>query len=126
MSDVLPLFIDRFDTPIGELLLVADGAGKLRALDWADHEANMVRLLRLHYGALMPEAGAVPRAVMEVLRRYFDGEVGGLGAIEWRTGGTAFQRAVWSGLGSGARRRCGRLALRMAPIRSAWWCRVIG
>ena len=50
MSDVLHLLIDRMDTPIGELLLVADDAGKLRAIDWSEYEARMLRLLRLHYG----------------------------------------------------------------------------
>jgi methylated-DNA-[protein]-cysteine S-methyltransferase len=92
------LRVDRLPTPIGEALVVSDEAGCLRAFDWADHEADMIRLLRLHYGALVPEAGAAPGAVMGALRRYFEGEVEGLDAIEWRTGGTAFQRAVWSGL----------------------------
>ncbi len=50
MSDVLLLLIDRINTPIGELLLVADDAGKVRAIDWADYESRMLRLLRLHYG----------------------------------------------------------------------------
>jgi hypothetical protein len=35
MPDVLQLLIDRIETPIGELLLVAGEAGKLRVLDWA-------------------------------------------------------------------------------------------
>jgi methylated-DNA-[protein]-cysteine S-methyltransferase len=100
MNDRQPerLRVDRLGTPIGEALVVSDEAGCVRAFDWADREASMVRLLRLHYGALVPEVGAAPGAVMGVLRRYFEGEVGCLGAIEWRTGGTAFQRAVWSGL----------------------------
>jgi hypothetical protein len=50
MSDVLQLFIDRIDTPIGELLLVADAAGKLRAPRLGYPEARMLRLLQLHYG----------------------------------------------------------------------------
>src|SRR5262249_5619667 len=45
MPDVLELFLDRIDTPIGELLLVADGTGTLRAIDWADYEDRMLRLL---------------------------------------------------------------------------------
>jgi methylated-DNA-[protein]-cysteine S-methyltransferase len=50
MPNILQLFIDRIETPIGELLLVADDTGKLRAVDWADYESRMLRLLRLHYG----------------------------------------------------------------------------
>ena len=45
MADVLQLYIDRIDTPIGDLLLVSDAAGKLRAVDWSDHEARMLRFL---------------------------------------------------------------------------------
>src|SRR5277367_6812795 len=84
MNDRQPerLRVDRLGTPIGEALVVSDEAGCVRAFDWADREASMVRLLRLHYGALVPEVGAAPGAVMGVLRRYFEGEVGGLGAIE--------------------------------------------
>jgi methylated-DNA-[protein]-cysteine S-methyltransferase len=92
------LRLDRLTTPIGEALIVTDEAGYLRAFDWADCESGMARLLRLHYGSMVPEPGAAPRHVMRLLRRYFDGEVGGLAAIEWRTAGTAFQRSVWTGL----------------------------
>ena len=92
------LRLDRLATPIGEALIVTDEAGVVRAFDWADRAAGMTRLLRLHYGSIVPEAGAAPGNVMRLLRRYFDGEVGGLAAIEWCTGGTPFQRAVWTGL----------------------------
>jgi methylated-DNA-[protein]-cysteine S-methyltransferase len=92
------LRLDRLGTPIGEALIVTDEAGVLRAFDWADRESGMARLLRLHYGSMVPEAGAAPSHVVRLLRGYFDGDLGGLAGIEWRTGGTAFQRAVWTGL----------------------------
>ena len=92
------LRLDRMATPIGEALIVTDETGCLRAFDWADREASMTRLLRLHYGSLLPEPGAAPAALRHLLRRYFDGEIGCLAGIEWRTAGTAFQRAVWRGL----------------------------
>ena len=85
-------------TPIGVALVVSDEMGRLRAFDWADRESDMARLLRLHYGALVPEVGGAPEAVTGALRRYFEGDVGELATIEWRTGGTAFQRTVWTGL----------------------------
>ena len=50
MAEHLELLIDRVATPIGELLVVADRDGNLRALDWTDHEARMRRLLDRHYG----------------------------------------------------------------------------
>ena len=58
----------------------------------------MARLLRLHYGTLLPEPGAAPDDIRRLVRRYFEGEIGCLAAIEWRTSGTAFQRTVWRGL----------------------------
>jgi methylated-DNA-[protein]-cysteine S-methyltransferase len=100
MTSELPdrLRLDRLATPIGEALIVTDEAGVLRAFDWADREAGMARLLRLHYGSIVPDAGAAPSHVKRLLRGYFDGDFLGLAAIEWRAGGTAFQRAVWAGL----------------------------
>jgi methylated-DNA-[protein]-cysteine S-methyltransferase len=100
MSDALELFIDRIDTPIGELLLVADGGGKLRALDWADYEERMLRLLRLHYGnngfTLVPAHN--PHGLRDTLERYFAGDVGAIDEIAVETAGTSFQRSVWKAL----------------------------
>jgi methylated-DNA-[protein]-cysteine S-methyltransferase len=36
-ANPLTFLIDRIETPIGELLLVADEAGKLRGVDWNDY-----------------------------------------------------------------------------------------
>ena len=92
------LRLDRLGTPIGESLIVTDEDGYLRALDWADRESGMARLLRLHYSSVAPEPGAAPENVRRLLRRYFEGDLGCLGAIEWRTAGTPFQRSVWTAL----------------------------
>lgn len=100
MTEKLPerLWLDRMATPIGEALIVTDEAGCLRAFDWTDREASMRRLLRLHYGTLAPEPGVAPARIKDLLRAYFAGRLDGLGEIAWRTGGTPFQRAVWSAL----------------------------
>ena len=94
------LRLDRLATPIGESVIVTDEAGYLRAFDWADRDASMVRLLRLHYGSVVPEPGAAPSNLKRLLRRYFEGDIECLGAIEWRTAGTPFQRSVWTALTS--------------------------
>ncbi len=100
MSDVLNLSIDRFDTPIGELLLVADEAGNLRAIDWNDYEARMMRLLRLHYGQngfeLTPARN--PHGLRDAMASYFGGEIDVVDRISVQTAGTPFQRSVWSQL----------------------------
>lgn len=100
MTNKLPvhLKLDRLATPIGDALIVTDEAGYVRALDWDDRKPGMMQLLRLHYGSDALETGAAPVQVMRALRDYFDGDFGCLGAIEWRTAGTRFQRMVWAAL----------------------------
>jgi methylated-DNA-[protein]-cysteine S-methyltransferase len=92
------LRLDQLATPIGEALIVVDEAGRLRAFDWADRRSGMARLLRLHYGSVTPEPGAAPAGMKRLLRRYFEGDIGCLATIEWRTAGTPFQRRVWTAL----------------------------
>ena len=77
MPDVLNLLIDRIDTPIGELLLVADNSGKLRAIDWADNELRMLRMLRIHYGkdGFRLEPARNPHGLGDAMDRYFAGDI---------------------------------------------------
>jgi methylated-DNA-[protein]-cysteine S-methyltransferase len=100
MISTLPehLRLDRMATPIGDALIVTDEFGCLRAFDWDDRRARMLRLLRLHYRSLTPDPGVAPAHIQRALRNYFDGAVGSLGALEWRTAGTPFQRTVWTAL----------------------------
>src|ERR1700744_6182071 len=100
MPDVLPLLIDRMETPIGELLLVADDSGKLRALDWAEYEDRMNTFLRRHYGkdGFRLEPAHNPSGLREPLKRYFAGDVTAIDDIPVQTGGTSFQRSVWKEL----------------------------
>ncbi len=93
------LLLDRVASPLGEMLLVTDAAGVLRAADFHDHEVRLRRLLRLHYGALAPVAGVAPALVRQGFAAYFDGALAALAALPWATGGTAFQQQVWAALG---------------------------
>ena len=118
MPDMPPehLYLDRYASPIGEILLVTDEHGVLRALDFHDHEPRMLRLLRLHYGPKTLEPGAAPAPIRQALDAYFAGDREALQAIAWRTGGTAFQRAVWAGLAAipaGETLSYGQLAARL-------------
>ena len=115
------LRVDRFATAIGETFLVTDEAGYLRALDWADRESRMRRLLWRHYGPLAHEPGAAPENTRRALRDYFDGDVGRLRAIAWRTAGTPFQRTVWTALATilpGQTLSYGALAARLGRRKS--------
>lgn len=90
--------LDRLKTPIGIALLVTDGDGVLRALDWEDHEPRMRELLRLQCGAFELKDGRAPAALKRALSAYFRGDLDRLADIAWRVGGTPFQRRVWNSL----------------------------
>jgi methylated-DNA-[protein]-cysteine S-methyltransferase len=91
--------LDRLPTPIGDLLIVFDEEDRLRALDWDDYEARMRRLLRLQCGSEVElRQGGAPKSVRESLNSYFAGEFSALDRIEVETGGTAFQRKLWTAL----------------------------
>lgn len=100
MAEPLRLRIDRTGTPIGELVIVADGEGRLRAVDWTDYETRLLRLLRLHYGErgfeLVPERN--PGGLTTAMRHYFEGDLGVIARLPVETGGTPFQRTVWAAL----------------------------
>lgn len=92
------LTLDRFGTPIGTALLVTDAAGRLCALDWADYEERLTTLLRRQHGVVALRPGAAPPALRRALADYFEGHHRALDTIACRTGGTAFQRRVWTAL----------------------------
>jgi methylated-DNA-[protein]-cysteine S-methyltransferase len=91
--------LDRLKTPIGTALLVTDGDGALRALDWEDYDHRMRELLRLHYGAVALRMARAPARTRAALSGYFEGDLARLGTVEWRVAGTPFQRRVWTALG---------------------------
>ena len=108
--------LDRLETPIGIALLVSDREGYLRALDWDDYEERMMQLLRRQYRAVSLGPGAAPGRVRKPLSAYFRGGLDRLAEIEWRVGGTAFQRSVWNALPSipaGTTMSYGTLAARL-------------
>src|SRR5690242_5855912 len=100
MNQVLHLLIDRIDTPIGEMLIVADHNGNLRATDWREYEDRMYRLLQIHYGdnGFRLEPTRNPSGLSDTIRSYFAGELQAIGSIPVLTAGTSFQRDVWRGL----------------------------
>ena len=55
------LLIDRYKAPQWPLLLATDDDGALRALEFADQESRMQRMLRNHYGDYSLQHGEAPR-----------------------------------------------------------------
>ena len=96
----LLLFIDRIKTPIGELAIVADDEGRLRAMEWTEHDDRMHRSLRLHYGAdgYALKARRDPAGIGTAMRAYFGGNLTVIDRLKVATGGTDFQKSVWSAL----------------------------
>lgn len=90
--------LERLPSPVGGLLVVSDCHGVLRALDFADYEARMHRLLHLHYGSYSLSDGSTPAAITQALAVYFDGDLAAIEDVPVKTGGTVFQRSVWEAL----------------------------
>ena len=76
MQNVQPemLTLDRIATPVGEVLLVTDGDGAVRALDFSDYEPRMMRLLGRHAPDADLIAGRAPHAVRAAVEAYFAGD----------------------------------------------------
>jgi len=116
MTEVQPdiLTLDRMATPVGEVLLVTDTDGAVRALDFVDYQPRMMRLLGRHApGATLVEGRASEPARAAVLA-YFAGDARALDGVTIRTSGTAFQEAVWAALRAipaGETRSYGQLAV---------------
>ena len=100
------LLLDHLATPIGRLALVADDAGRLRALGWTTDHARAELAARLGDGTELA-AATDPGGITRALGAYFDGELAALDAIAVEPGGTPFQAAVWG-------------ALRTIPCGSTW------
>jgi methylated-DNA-[protein]-cysteine S-methyltransferase len=93
-------FLERVPTPTGMMLLVTDEQERLRALDWEDHEVRMHRLLRLHYGTGLTRLKANARAsnARRAVEAYYGGAFSAIDTLHVKTGGTGFQREVWTAL----------------------------
>jgi methylated-DNA-[protein]-cysteine S-methyltransferase len=50
----MELFLNRIESPLGEMLLVTDSHGVVRALDFANHEVRLHRELRERFSDLEP------------------------------------------------------------------------
>ena len=97
--ETLELEVGRFDTPLGEALVVFDDEGRVRAFDWTDHEQRTLTNLRRQYPYRVTLAPAkVPGPLKGRLEAYFGGQLDALDGIPCETGGTPFQRAVWAAL----------------------------
>jgi len=94
----MKLCLSKIPSPLGELSLVTDGDQQVRALDYADHRARLLRLLSEHYGSYELIQGPAPTAIATALERYFQGDLNALDGLATATGGSELQRRVWQAL----------------------------
>lgn len=110
----LALTLDRIDTPVGQILLVTDADGAVRALDFHGFEPRMMRLLARHCGAFELVAASAPASVRNAVLAYFSGDATALDDVPTQVGGTAFQCAIWAALRripAGQTRTYGQIAM---------------
>lgn len=89
--------MDRIETPIGTLFVVADARGNLRATDWSDHDHRLRRLMQIHYGknGFRLEYSPNPNGLTRAIGAYFAGDLLAIDALPVQTSGTPFQLEVW-------------------------------
>ncbi|HEY1561767.1 MAG TPA: methylated-DNA--[protein]-cysteine S-methyltransferase [Caulobacteraceae bacterium] len=92
------LQLDRFASPMGELRIVFDDEGWLRALDFEAYADRNLNLMRRQYGDAPITEGKAPASIREPLEAYFKGDLKALDRIKVATNGTPFQEAVWGAL----------------------------
>ena len=93
-------FTDCYTSPLGEMIIVIDECGALRALEWTDLTSRMVRLINRQYKghSIRFEQAQAPPAIKIALDDYFGGTLRALDALVTASGGTPFQRSVWTAL----------------------------
>ena len=91
----MQLTLERFASPIGTILLVAD-QGALHALYFGDDVERVRVTLRRRNPSCEIREGRVPHAITAALSSYFDGELAAIDSVPVVMNGTDFQRKVWA------------------------------
>ena len=85
----MQFLLDTVETPVGQLFLVTDEQGALRALDFEDYRARLERLLDKYYRhyQLDPLPGSAPEPLIQALTAYFHRVIGASGKLTGYGGG---------------------------------------
>ncbi|TWH77111.1 methylated-DNA-[protein]-cysteine S-methyltransferase [Azomonas agilis] len=98
----LTFLLERVATPLGQMLLVTDEQGHLRAIDWQEYEDRMHLLMRRQYPKISINMQENPQKspATQALLAYFEGDIAMIEPLQIQvvTGGTDFQREVWKAL----------------------------
>lgn len=115
------LHYDEFDSPIGRILFASDGQA-VCALDFEDYRERMNRLLARLFVEVEFAPHSDPLKLKERLQAYFSGNIFALDRVPVNSGGSAFQRQVWTALRSippGETWTYGQLAARLGRPHAA-------
>ncbi|MCE3225326.1 MAG: Methylated-DNA--protein-cysteine methyltransferase [Nitrospira sp.] len=100
MFHTLTLLTETLATPIGNLMVISDEMGRLRAVDWIDYDDRLRRLLARHYGKDNVTLIRASRSsgLVSAIAAYFDGDLHAIDSLPTATEGTSFQKRVWQAL----------------------------
>lgn len=93
----MKLLLSRVPSPIGDILLVTDGA-RLCALEFEDYADRLHVSLRRQYPGQTAIQAADPTDATACLGAYFAGDVTAIDCLPVATAGTQFQNQVWAAL----------------------------
>jgi methylated-DNA-[protein]-cysteine S-methyltransferase len=87
-------------SPVGEMMVVMDQDGLLRALEWTDLTDRMTRLFSRQYRGqpISYRESGDGAQIRDALQAYFAGTLSALDSLETQVGGTMFQQSVWRAL----------------------------
>ena len=91
------LLMDKVDTPIGSMILLARG-GVLLLLQFEEAGDRVDRELMARFGECQLVPAEDPFGLTSRVRAYFSGDLDAIEGIETDGGGTGFQRRVWAEL----------------------------
>jgi methylated-DNA-[protein]-cysteine S-methyltransferase len=100
LNESLCLHLDHLPTPIGDLQIIADDHGNLRATFWTEHDRELESCLARHYAPAKVHLAPArdPHGLTSTMARYFSGDLHAIDDIPVQTAGTDFQRSVWRAL----------------------------
>lgn len=98
MPGPMQLLTDHIASPIGEIIVIWDRQGLLRALEFEDCAPRLHRLLQRYYRGYELTPASLPHTITKGFARYFAGDTDILAQFSVGMGGTAFQRRVWRAL----------------------------
>ena len=93
----MELTLDLVETPIGKLSVVAED-NILCHLDFENGDVRMDTLLKRRFGSYQTRIQENAAGMRDRLNAYFNGDWDSLEGLNYRTGGTDFQRSVWKAL----------------------------